>query len=248
MLAVMGEPALLGPTFTEGSTNPAAAEEARALFSSGWTSLRDRLRAHPPEADSEEEARAIAEMAHLVISVTERAGAEFARLLGTAVARGIETMWRSEYAETPVERKLGMRWVSEAFNTLLELLETKLRGIEMPPDLPVEAFRDVIDQVAAWPRPLRSLLRLEVYSFVAFDLSGADVDEFCAWARRSATAARAARADWLDFSLASVHRPPVESGDVGLVVLSSQGASEVLDLLENPPPPNPALIALFRDA
>ena len=246
-LLQMTAPALLmEATPPPDEIDPVLVERVRDTFGAGWLAIREQLRREPPSEDSEAEFEAIGTMGHLVVSLMERvAPAIVGRLLGTAFSHGMEAAWRSEYDETSVDRKLGMKLTGEALRVLLELLATKLSRVQLPADLPEDAARSVMEQVAHWPKPLRSLYRLEIYCFVAFDLAReADTDEFCAWARRAASAARRADADWRDLSIENLVN--AAHGDDGLIVIPPDRSAAVLEAIERPAEPNDALIALFR--
>lgn len=247
----MSDPALFDTHASEMDEPDSALVVAmRAAWKERWVSLRDNVRARPPAEGSPQETEALAQFAVTMLDSFEKFGADALSVLLDKAQGGIEAMWRREYAETAVERKLAMRLVGEALKTLANLLQ-EMKAYVPARELPVtldRARRELV-QVERWPASTRCTFKLELYAFIAFDLaSSEDTSEFCAWARRAFTAAREAAAA----SRSSSFQAPegVASGDdivATHLTLVEPDADRVARTLDEAPEPNEALRSFLRD-
>jgi hypothetical protein len=250
----MSEPAILDAE-TTGATDvsPELLSRLRAAWSERWLPLRDAIREHPPLEDSPEEIEALRRFGRVMLSVVIQTGASTLSLLVAKAQGGIEAMWRREYAETSVERRLGMRLVGQALGTLADLLQELHLRRNGPPVLTDAALAEAeadLARIDTWPPSMHALLRLELSAFVAFDLASLDdTHEFCLWARRAVGAARQAAAHWhaSPFAAPSPIRPWSEEAITSHLVLTEPEAARVAELLDHPPEPNDALRAFLGD-
>ncbi len=249
----MSEPAIF-ETETSGTDhmNAALLDQLRVVWGETWLSFRDEVRARPPADGSIEEAEVLGRFAVTMLSAMGRLNADVLALLVTKVQGGVEAVWRREYTETSVERKLCMRLVGQALTTLADLLQEMKLHVASPHEAASatpSGSQGAVAHVDAWPAWARSIFKLELYTFIAFDLAAVeDTGEFCEWARRAVTAAREATATWHPSRVSAATTAPW-SGDVIVTHLRLPGpeAERVAELLDHAPAPNDTLVAFLRD-
>lgn len=184
----MGSAALISTDLEAPFSKEELAVASRA-WESMWVPLRDWARKALPEPGSSEDHAVIAQFARIVPRLVDLLGPRAEMLVGFALVQGAKAIWKQAYEETATERKLGMRWTGEAFDTLFALLALHAPHARMPWEWSVaerEQAEQVFEQVQDWPESLRLLMRLEIETFVAFDLASLqDAREFLVWARRA---------------------------------------------------------------
>jgi hypothetical protein len=226
-------------------------ERLRASWSAWWEPFRDELLAAPPAEDSLEERTALARFAVHVSDMMGVFPGDLAKVLQHGIQQTIERLLLQAAENVEVERRLGFHWLQEAVEILGRVIDrfvyvTPAGGMEQAvallPRTPAEVERYL-------DRPSTLMLRLELYTFVAWDLVASGTPaEFCSWARKAATAAQQfdAMFPFLMLALESGGQP----NDVDLrteTVLDVAGVATVLRLLDDPPGPNEALLRLFSD-
>jgi hypothetical protein len=216
----------------------------RAKWAGWWEPLREELRAAPPAFDSPDERMALARFARGLVSITAEFGDVLRPLLvREGFARVFEDLVRAEELQAPPIRRLALKFVERAVDVLGELFEAATAFA--PPSLPVEALSQLLlatDEALAplLDAPSVALLRLELYTFVAFDLvRDESVEEFATWARRARVAAQAAAPYVARFAAIARVAP---SGDPSPdVTLTDSEFTRLAAILENPPAPSERL-------
>lgn len=181
--------------------------------------------------------------------MTQRYGNALAPiLLREGFARVFEELVREEEAQTPTLRRLGLKFVERAVDVLGELFEAA--AAFAAPSLPTGDTGGMLptkDEVTAelLDAPSLAILRLELYTFIAFDLVREEsVNEFVTWARSARAAAQAA-APYVA-RLAATRAPLMTSEPSADIVLTGEEYARVVDLIENPPAPSARLCRLLR--
>jgi hypothetical protein len=223
-------------------------EELRASWTSWWTTLRDEVRAHPPDHDTQIERLVLARFLRGLLSLTQRYGSFLRPLLRAGFSRAFENLIEQEEAQAAPIRRLGLKLLGRAVEVLGELFEATLAFA--PPalvfDVVEQPLPDTDEAIAHYlDEPGAALLRLELSVFVAFDLAQeASLEEFAVWARRANMAAqRAAPIMAMLSSYSSAWAPIDMSADV---VLAPPAFDRVVELVENPPAPSTKLRELLR--
>lgn len=240
---------ILPPALSELDLPDEVRDDLLSAWTAWWVPLREQLRHAPPEFGSPEERLALAGFARGLVDIMQRFGNVLAPiLLREGFARVFEALVREEEAQTPTLRRLGLKFVERAVDVLGELFEAA--AAFAAPSLPTgdiggalpstnEATAQLLDA------PSLAILRLELYTFIAFDLVRDEpVDEFVGWARSARAAAQAA-APYVARLVAT--RPTLGTLDPSAdIVLTGEQYARVVDLIENPPAPSARLRRLLR--
>jgi uncharacterized protein (DUF1778 family) len=222
-------------------------EGVLASWAAWWEPLRDKLRKEPPTEDSAEERAALVRFVTGTNSILRQLGPAVLPLLQSGIDQALIELLNREDASAPTERRLGLRFLERAVETLGEFLDTVRRVA--PESLVVEAEEatEVSDEESQRELDPASvtLVRLELAVFMAFDLvAGSDTREFVVWARAAKTAA--GRAAPYVTQLATERALAVAEDASPDLVLSTQAFNRVVELLENPPAPSARLCELVR--
>lgn len=235
---------ILPPSPGDLDLPPEVGAELRAAWSAWWEPFRERVRAVPPVLGSLEERLVIAAFARGLVGITGVFGGALGPLLlREGFSRVFEELVREEEAQAPIIRRLSLKFVERAVDVLGELFEAA--AAFSPPSLPVDEISQLLPATDEAIAPLLdassvAILRLELCTFVAFDLvRDPSVEEFATWARLARGAAQAA-APYVA-RLAQVSRTGASSDLSADVVLTEQEFARVAELVENPPVPSARL-------
>lgn len=217
----------------------------RAAWRSFFEPLKTRLRGAMPRRDSPEELSALTTFASGIWGVLRAHGpSSLSQLIHAASQRDLEAMVRREGDRTPTERKLALRYLQQAFAVLDAARAQAVPSAEAIAKLENELVEDahVAFALAALQHSFpRSMLSLELYAFVAFDLlEEGTTDELVAWALR----ARAVATD-LEGLRSRVPQVDAEAMPSATIMLSAEEHEAFEALLESPPEPSDRLRRLL---
>ena len=211
----------------------------RATFVGRWQSIVEKMRARRPTWPSEAERACIDELAVLTLDCLE-AAPDVLLASFHGLERAYDDLLEREIRAADVERKLAFRWLATAFDhyfvatapfraafsgltmdELRQLVPRRVRQSDQPLEItPVDA----------------AALRMQLDLLVALDLRNGDAQEFAWWSQRALHCVRE-------------HEPALLwalRGDGYALKLDLKSSLAVMDMLENPPAPTPALVEFMR--
>lgn len=155
-------------------------------------------------------------------------------LLGLNFSDAVDELFRAQMASTETEKKLSLKHLSFAFETMLEISNHANRFL--PWDQITEGeFEDLLDEdwrELAMAHPLREVLQLELSAFVAYELLPESTPEaFATWAKLALTESRRAKA-WMP-ELARFFES-LASARVRRIALEDLLRTHLADVPENP--------------
>lgn len=173
---------------------PMGVEQPLATLRERWASLRAAARRMRPDEGSVEEQELVRRVVHLSVETLEQVPDTLERAVRGATDSVMRDLLVGELAEASPERRLGFRYLQQAFDALSVLLECVVTAAPKQLWTSLAAGASAQEAAVRDDPQLAGFLRWELDLFVASDALDGPDEELLWWASRAAAGARRVRA------------------------------------------------------